>query len=219
MDVIVQEDHDQYMYNNSKNHDEQKLPLLHNIMEVPDDAKRSLIQRAMSQTFQSTAHLANLLPTGTVLSFQLLSPIVTNQGICDSVCKFMTSTLVALCGVSCFLQCFTDSFRDDKGNVCYGLATFRGMWVIDGSTTIPSELGAKYRLRLIDFLHAVMSILVFAAVALFDQNVVSCFFPSPSNETREILTVLPVAIGIFCSMLFVAFPTQRHGIGFPLSTK
>lgn len=219
MDVIVLEDHDQYMYNNSKNHDEQKLPLLHNIMEVPDDAKRSLIQRAMSQTFQSTAHLANLLPTGTVLSFQLLSPIVTNQGICDSVCKFMTSTLVALCGVSCFLQCFTDSFRDDKGNVCYGLATFRGMWVIDGSTTISPELGAKYRLKPIDFVHAVMSILVFAAVVLFDQNVVSCFFPSPSNEAREILTVLPVAIGAFCSMLFVAFPTQRHGIGFPLSTK
>ncbi|TKY59215.1 hypothetical protein E2542_SST16300 [Spatholobus suberectus] len=202
---------------NSNNHDEQKLPLLHN-MEVRD-AERSLIQRAISQTFQSTAHLANLLPTGTVLSFQLLSPVVTNQGNCDPVSKLMTATLVALCGASCFLQCFTDSFRDDKGHVCYGLATFRGLWVIDGSTTLPPQVGAKFRLRFMDFMHAVMSILVFAAVALFDQNVVSCFFPSPSNETREILTVLPVGIGIFCSMLFVAFPTQRHGIGFPLSAK
>ncbi|XP_027921621.1 protein DMP4-like [Vigna unguiculata] len=194
---------------------EQKLPLLHN-MKVPD-ADRSLIQRAISQTFQSTAHLANLLPTGTVLSFQLLSPIVTNQGNCDSVCKIMTATVVALCAVSCFLQCFTDSFRDDKGNVCYGVATFKGLWVIDGSTTLPPQLGAKFRLMFIDFVHAVMSILVFAAVALFDQNVVNCFFPSPSTQAREILTVLPVIIGIFCSMLFVAFPTQRHGIGFPLS--
>ncbi|KAL2322504.1 hypothetical protein Fmac_026883 [Flemingia macrophylla] len=187
-------------------------------MEVPDSEK-SLIKRAISQTFQSTAHLANLLPTGTVLCFQLMSPIVTNQGQCDSVSKLITCTLVALCGTSCFFQSFSDSFRDDKGNVCYGLATFRGLWVIDGSTTLPPQLGAKYRLRFIDFMHAVMSILVFSAVALFDQNVVNCFFPSPSNETGEILTVLPVAIGIFCSMLFVAFPTLRHGIGFPLSAK
>ncbi|KAK7362789.1 hypothetical protein VNO77_04911 [Canavalia gladiata] len=201
----------------SKNHDERKLPLLHN-MEVPE-AERSLAQRAISQTFQSTAHLANLLPTGTVLSFQLLSPIVTNQGNCDSVSKFMTATLVALCGASCFLLCFSDSFRDEKGNVCYGFATFRGLWVIDGSTTIPPELGTKYRVQFIDVLHAVMSILVFAAVALFDQNVINCFFPSPSKETREVLTVLPIGIGVLGSMLFVAFPTQRHGIGFPLSAK
>jgi hypothetical protein len=68
------------------------------------------------------------------------------------------------------------------------------------------------------YMHAVMSILVFAAIALFDQNVVNCFSPEPSNEIQEMLTVLPVAIGVFCSMLFVVFPTERHGIGLPLST-
>ncbi|KAL2321123.1 hypothetical protein Fmac_030092 [Flemingia macrophylla] len=162
---------------NSSNHQEQKEPLLH-IMEVPDFEK-SLIKRAISQTFQSTAHLSNLLPTGTVLCFQLMSPIVTNQGQCDSVSKLMTCTLVALCGTSCFFRCFSDSFRDDKGNVCYGLATFRGLWVMDGSTTLLPQLGAKYRLRFIDFMHAVMSILVFSVVALFDQNMVNGFFPSP----------------------------------------
>ncbi|XP_027348495.1 protein DMP4-like [Abrus precatorius] len=201
----------------SENDDQQKLPLLHN-MEVPEP-ERNLIQRAINQTFQSTAHLSNLLPTGTVLSFQILSPIVTNQGNCDSVSKLMTATLVALCGASCFLLCFSDSFRDNKGNVCYGFATLRGFWVVDGSTTLPPELAAKYRLRFIDFMHAVMAILVFAAIALFDQNVVNCLFPSPSDETQEVLTALPVVIGVLCSMLFVAFPTQRHGIGFPLSTK
>lgn len=128
----------------SKNHDEEKLPLLRN-MEVPE-AERNLIQRAISQTFQSTAHLANLLPTGTVLAFQLLSPIFTNLGNCDSVSKSMTAALVALSGASCFLLCFTDSFRDSKGNICYGFATFRGLWVIDGSTTLPPQLAAKYRL-------------------------------------------------------------------------
>ncbi|MED6157247.1 Protein dmp4 [Stylosanthes scabra] len=199
------------------NDEEQKLPLLHDNKEVPE-AERSTVQRAISQTFQSTAHLANLLPTGTVLSFQLLSPIFTNQGNCDSVSKFMTCTLLSLSAFSCFLLCFTDTFRDSKGNLCHGFATFKGLWVIDGSTTLPPELNAKYRLKFIDVVHAVMSVLVFAAIALFDQNVVNCFFPSPSDEAQEILTALPVGIGALCSMLFVAFPTQRHGIGFPLST-
>ncbi|KAK7246449.1 hypothetical protein RIF29_41317 [Crotalaria pallida] len=200
----------------SNNHDEQKLPLLED-REVPE-AERSPIQQAIGQTFKSTAHLANLLPTGTVLAFQLLSPIFTNQGKCDSVSKFMTAALIALSGASCFLLCFTDSFKDSKGNIFYGFATFKGLYVIDGSTTLPPQVADKYRMRLIDFMHGVMSVMVFAAVALFDQNVVNCFFPEPSTQTREILTALPVGIGVISSMLFVAFPTQRHGIGFPLTT-
>lgn len=196
--------------------DEQKLPLLGEIPK-PITEEKTLVQKAISQTFKSTAHLANLLPTGTVLAFQLLSPIFTNQGTCDSVSRSMTAGLVTLCGISCFLQSFTDSFRDKNGNVCYGLATFQGLWVIDGSATLPTEEAAKYRLQFIDFMHAIMSILVFAAVALFDQNVVSCFYPAPSSEAQEMLTALPVGIGVICSMLFVVFPTNRHGIGFPLT--
>lgn len=75
----------------------------------------------------------------------------------------------------------------------------------------------RYSLRFIDLLHGLMSVLVFAAVALFDGNVVSCFYPAPSDEAQEVLTALPVGIGVICSMLFVVFPTTRHGIGFPLS--
>ncbi|XP_021830218.1 uncharacterized protein LOC110770392 [Prunus avium] len=197
--------------------DEQKLPLLQDMPKSVTEEERTLIQKAIRQTFQSTAHLANLLPTGTVLAFQLLAPIFTNQGNCDSVSRSMTAGLVALCGVSCILLSFTDSYRDKNGNVCYGFATFRGLWIIDGSTTLSPEVDANFRLRFIDFLHAFMSILVFAAVALFDQNVVDCFYPTPSDKAQEILTALPVGIGVICSMLFVVFPTKRHGIGFPLS--
>lgn len=81
------------------------------------------------------------------------------------------------------------------------------------------EVAARYRLRFMDFVHAFMSVLVFGAVALFDQNVVKCFYPTPSDEVKELLTNLPVGIGVLCSMMFVAFPTERHGIGFPLSAK
>ncbi|KAL9355434.1 hypothetical protein Peur_053404 [Populus x canadensis] len=210
MEIKVESHHDSLHTN------EEKLPLLKGVA-MPNEDEQNLIQKAISQTFKSTAHLANLLPTGTILAFQLLLPIFSNQGNCDSVSGSMTAGLVALCGLSCFLSSFTDSFRDKNGNVCYGFATFRGLWVIDGSATIPPEVAANYRLQFIDFMHALMSILVFAAIALFDQNVVDCFYPSPSTKAEEVLTALPVGIGVFTSMLFLVFPTRRHGIGFPLS--
>ncbi|KAB5560637.1 hypothetical protein DKX38_005594 [Salix brachista] len=210
MEIKVESHHD------SSHTNEEKLPLLKGVA-TPNEIEKNLIQKAIGQTFKSTAYLANLLPTGTVLAFQLLLPIFSNQGNCDSVSMSMTAGLVALCGLSCFLSSFTDSFRDKNGNVCYGFATFRGLWVIDGSATIPPEVAANYRLQFIDFMHALMSILVFAAIALFDQNVVDCFYPSPSTKAQEVLTALPVGMGVFTSMLFLVFPTRRHGIGFPLS--
>jgi hypothetical protein len=77
-------------------YDEQKLPLLHNMDVV--EPQKNLIHRTINQTCKSTSRLAHLLPTGTVLSFQLLSPIFTNQGKCDdSVTKLMT---LSLCGAS-----------------------------------------------------------------------------------------------------------------------
>ncbi|GAU23597.1 hypothetical protein TSUD_385860 [Trifolium subterraneum] len=199
----------------SKNNDEKKIPLLQNA-EVPE-ADRNLIQQAISSTFKSTAHLANLLPTGSVLAFQLLSPIFANLGNCDIVSRTMTYALVILCGASCFLLSFSDTIRDSKGHISHGIATFKGLWIIDGCIELPPQVAAKYRLQFIDFVHAMMSILVFLAITMFDQNVVHCFCPEPSKEMREILTMLPLAIGVSCSMLFVSFPTQRHGIGFPLS--
>uniref|UniRef100_A0A6N2KUL0 DUF679 domain-containing protein n=1 Tax=Salix viminalis TaxID=40686 RepID=A0A6N2KUL0_SALVM len=181
-----------------------------NEARLDSESDRARHSRAQPPSGQSLTY-------GTVIAFQLLSPVFSNQGSCDSVTRSMTAGLVVLCGLSCFLSSFTDSFRDNNGDVCYGLATFRGLWVVDGSETIPPEVAANYRLKFIDFMHALMSILVFAAIALFDQNVVECFYPSPSTKAQEILTALPVGIGVFCSMLFIVFPTKRHGIGFPLS--
>lgn len=99
----------------------------------------------------------------------------------------------------------------------YGVASVKGLWVMDASVRLDDDEAEKFRLRFIDFFHAFLSILVFLAVALFDGSVVSCFVPKPSEETKELLVALPIGIGIVCSVLFVAFPSQRHGIGFPLS--
>ncbi|KAL1222924.1 Protein DMP4 [Cardamine amara subsp. amara] len=213
MEITVVEDHQK------STKEDIKKPLLEDGKDFPDIERTKWMHKAMSQTFQTTANLANLLPTGTVLAFQILSPIFSNGGQCDLASKIMTTALVAICGFSCFILSFTDSYRDTNGTICYGMATFNGFWIIDGSATLPPELSKTYKLKFIDFAHAFMSLLVFGAVVLFDRNAVNCFFPAPSVEALEVLTELPVGVGVFCSMLFATFPTRRNGIGFPLSSK
>ncbi|XVF46003.1 hypothetical protein PTKIN_Ptkin02bG0253200 [Pterospermum kingtungense] len=73
---------------------------------------------------------------------------------------------------------------------------------------------SKYIIRFIDGVHAVLSVFVFRAVALRDKNVLNCFYPTPEHETQEVLNIAPVGIGLICSLLFVVFPTRRHGIGY-----
>ena len=77
----------------------------------------------------------------------------------------------------------------------------------------------KYQLRFIDVVHAVLSVLVFGAVALRDKNVLQCFYPTPRHETQEVLDIVPLGVGLICSFLFVVFPTRRHGIGFPVTSR
>ncbi|KAI5387758.1 hypothetical protein KIW84_073744 [Lathyrus oleraceus] len=166
--------------------DIERQPLLEN---APQKIPKTSTQKTMRKALKGTTYLANLLPTGTVLIFQTLSPALTHR----------------------------DSFRDERGKVRYGFATLNGIWVMDGSVKLHVEEARKYKLRLIDLFHACGSILVFGAIALFNQSVITCLAPKPSEEAKEILGALPIGIGILCSFLFVLFPTQRHGIGFPLS--
>ncbi|KAB1227992.1 hypothetical protein CJ030_MR1G022979 [Morella rubra] len=198
--------------------EETQQPLLENAPILPPKPTKTPAQKAIRKSFKISAHLANLLPTGTVLAFQMMSPVFTQQGQCHTfISQLRTLCLLALCCFSCFILCFTDSFRDPRGKVRYGLATARGLWVIDGSATLEPEETAKYRLSCLDFFHAFLSVLVFAAVAMFDKNVVQCFYPTPSEKARQFLIAIPIGIGVVCSLLFVAFPSKRHGIGYPLS--
>ncbi|GAB2279055.1 hypothetical protein Dimus_013716, partial [Dionaea muscipula] len=36
-------------------------------------------------------------------------------------------------------------------------------------------------------------------------------------DREEILNIVPMAVGGLCSVLFIAFPTKRHGIGYPVT--
>lgn len=189
---------------------------------LPPPPSTSLSQRAISQTLSSTAQLANLLPTGSLLALQLLTPIFTNNGSCDSATRPMTFLLLLSLAASCFLASFTDSFKTPDGQVYYGFATFKGMWLFDSQAAAASSSGQipdlrKYKLGFIDWIHAILSVLVLVVLALRDKNVVSCFYPQPSHETQEVLNIVPIGIGFICSLLFMVFPTRRHGIGYPVT--
>lgn len=89
-------------------------------------------QTLSQQLLTSTAHLANLLPTGTLLAFQLLTPVFTHNGFCDHVTAQLTRGLLALLALSCFLASFTDSWRSPHDSqVYYGFVTRRGMWLFE----------------------------------------------------------------------------------------
>ncbi|MCI29607.1 hypothetical protein A2U01_0050816, partial [Trifolium medium] len=135
-------------------------------------------RHAVSGALTGTANLANLLPTGTLLAFQILTPVFTNNGACDSVTRILTLLLLFLLAISCFLACFTDTVKASDGRIYHGLATFKGLWLFDYSpvvdnvsTTLPDL--SKYKLRLIDLIHAFLSVLVFFAVVLRDNNVLT----------------------------------------------
>ncbi|KAK9704970.1 hypothetical protein RND81_07G024000 [Saponaria officinalis] len=210
-------------------HDHQSTttPLVNIINQTssPAPPRQSNGQRVVSQTLASTAYLANLLPTGTLLAFQVLTPVFTHNGQCDTVTRSMTAILLLTLAVSCFLASFTDSLQGPDGQVYYGFATLNGMWLFDYPVTSnpdhehhQQELDlSKYRLRLIDWVHAILSILVFGVLGLRDKNVVNCFSPTPSHEIQEVLDIVPIGVGFICSLLFVVFPTRRHGIGYPIT--
>ncbi|KAI4311220.1 hypothetical protein MLD38_036130 [Melastoma candidum] len=67
--------------------------------------------RLKSRTFTSCSDLIRLSPTGTVFLFRILYPVLWNNGMCDRpVNKYSSPALIALCGISCCLSCFPDSY-------------------------------------------------------------------------------------------------------------
>ena len=176
--------------------------------------KRRLVARGVQSTLSKTSMLANFLPTGTLLTFEMLLPAASGDGTCSAVSVAMLRALLALCAASCFLSHFTDSFRAPDGKVYYGFVTPRGLSLfrtgLDG-VEVPRE--ERYRLAFVDVVHAVMSVLVFAAVALADYRVSGCLVTGHRKEMDEVMESFPLMVGAVCSGLFLVFPNTRYGIG------
>lgn len=168
------------------------------------------------KTFTGFGNLIKLLPTGTVFIYQFLNPVFTNNGSCSSTNKVFTSILIGLCGFSCAFSCFTDSYKGSDGLVHYGIATITGLWP---STNSGSSVNlSSLKLRISDFIHAFLSVVVFAVLSLLDSNTVKCFYPSFESTQKALLMALPPVLGALSGSVFMAFPTTRHGIGYPSSS-
>jgi hypothetical protein len=172
-------------------------------------------------TFKGIGDVLKLLPTATVIVYEVLNPIVTNTGDCGAVgYKIATGVLLAVSAFFCAFSTFTDSYVGaDDGKVKYGLVTPRGLlpFTDDGAATSGRDF-SKYRLRFGDFVHAAFAVAVFAAVSLLaDANTVACFYPSLRDKQKEVVMALPVVVGAVASVVFVVFPSTRHGIGYPPS--
>ncbi|KAL8515452.1 hypothetical protein ACS0TY_014227 [Phlomoides rotata] len=172
-------------------------------------SKKSLTQSTLS----SLGNLVKLLPTGTMFAFQFLNPVLTNNGHCHPVNKYLSGIMITLCGISCCFASFTDSYTDKDGNIHYGIATKKGLWPT--STSSSGQDLSSYKLRFGDFVHAFFSLIVFAVVSLLDPNSVECFYPSFESKQKVLMMALPPVIGAVSAFIFCIFPNKRHGIGYP----
>lgn len=164
--------------------------------------------------------LANLLPTSTFMTFQVIAPLATNDGHCGSTEKIVTGTLLGVFGVIIAITSFTDSVKiPGTGKVHYGLVTTKGLWSpAFQDSGIPGVEGAfytsggkKYRPRGFDFVNAVMSLAAFAALSLLTDPVSSCYF---KNLSKTVVKTVPLLVSVVISFLITFAPAARNGIGF-----
>ncbi|KAL6627897.1 hypothetical protein ACP70R_031623 [Stipagrostis hirtigluma subsp. patula] len=175
------------------------------------------------KVMSSTANLAQLLPTGTVLAYQALSPSFTNHGACLPSNRWLTAALVAVLSALCVFFSFTDSVVGRDRRLYYGVATPRGFNVFNFSGEEEQRewaLGALRRLRIrpLDYVHAFLTAAVFLAMAFSDDGLQRCFFPDAGGNTRELLKNLPLGMAFLASFVFMVFPTKRKGIGYSDTT-
>ncbi|KAL2633319.1 hypothetical protein R1flu_004798 [Riccia fluitans] len=169
----------------------------------------------VNNVYDVASNLANLLPTGTYLAFTTIAPIVTDNGTCDQPTEVWQSVAVtALFAAFCFFSCFTDSYQAADGQVYYGIVTPSGLWTPQLPVVLHPGDKEEYKLTVGDFIHAVLSVAVFAACALMTPNIKSCFYPGLSDD---VVRTLPAFVAFVVSTVFTAFPSKRHGIGFPVS--
>ncbi|KAG0500239.1 hypothetical protein HPP92_000311 [Vanilla planifolia] len=143
----------------------------------------------------------------------MLLPSASGDGTCSPVSTTMIHVLLGICALSCFFFHFTDSFRAADGRVYYGFVTPRGLALFKTGLGVEVPRDEKYVMGFVDLIHAAMSVVVFAAIALSDHRVTNCLFPGRKEEMNEVMETFPLMVGVVCSGLFLVFPNTRYGIG------
>ncbi|KAM0055685.1 putative protein DMP [Helianthus debilis subsp. tardiflorus] len=184
------------------------------------------------KTLAAASNLANLLPTSMVLAFRALTPSFTNSGTtCIPANRYLTTSLIGVSSIICFLSSFTDSFIDpfDK-KLYYGIATFKGFYIfnygsygthrhcreqeVKAANDEDVERLKRLKINGIDVVHAFVSLVVFLVFAFSDIDVQRCMFPHSGANLSVVMMNLPLGVGILASFLFTIFPTTRRGLGY-----
>ncbi|XP_050203285.1 protein DMP8-like [Mercurialis annua] len=203
---------------NNENH-QTTTPFSSSSIPPPENSKepgrkRRAVAKGVQNTLSKTSMLVNFLPTGTLLTFEMVLPTVIKNGECSThVSVLMLLLLLGLCAVSCFFFHFTDSFKGPDGKVYYGFVTPKGLAVFKPGLGVEVPKDERYKVGLTDFVHAMMSVMVFAAIALSDHRVTNCLFPGYVEEMTQVMESFPIMVGVVCSGLFLVFPNTRYGIG------
>ncbi|OVA01983.1 Protein of unknown function DUF679 [Macleaya cordata] len=166
---------------------------------------------ALNTILSGTARLNVLLPTATILAFSIFTPLLTNDGKCKTLNRWLMGVFLAISSASCVFFAFTDSFRTSSGRLYYGVATFRGIWTFNGGRKRPN-VPENYRLRWADLFHASLSLVAFLTFAALNTDVVECYY---RQMPRKVTNTVPLVVGFVISVLFVLFPSTRKGIGHP----
>ena len=93
-----------------------------------EEADESNFIYIINAILSGTARLNVLLPTVTILAFTIFAPLLTNDGQCTSLSRWLMGSFLIFLGASCVFFTITDSFRTATGRLYYGIATFRGIW-------------------------------------------------------------------------------------------
>ncbi|KAK9052164.1 hypothetical protein SSX86_028792 [Deinandra increscens subsp. villosa] len=176
--------------------------------------RKRAVAHGIQKTLSKTSMLVNFLPTGTLLTFEMVLPSVYGTGECTGVGTVMITVLLGICTMSCVFFHFTDSFRGADEKTYYGFATPWGLRVfklVPPGVEVPKD--ERYILGFSDLVHAVMSSMVFLAIAFSDHRVTNCLFPRHTEELDEAMQSFPLMVGVVCSGLFLVFPNTRYGIG------
>ncbi|XP_052190514.1 protein DMP2-like [Diospyros lotus] len=165
----------------------------------------------LNTILSGTARLNVLLPSATILAFTIFAPILTNDGQCDALNRWLMAVFSALSAGSCIFLSITDSFRTATGRLYYGVATRGGIWTFNGGRKKPLR-PSDYRLGWGDLFHGSLSLIAFLTFAALHPDAVSCYYPA---LPRKVSNTAPLVVGFVVSVLFVIFPSRRRGIGYP----
>lgn len=184
--------------------DDDFVPTYDQVEDINDQSNATYI---LNIILSGAASLNRLLPSATILAFSLLHPLITNDGQCTALNRWMMGCFLALFAASCVLFSITDSFRTTTGRLYHGVATVNGTWSSCAGHEQPC-VPYNYRLRWPDLFYSLLSLLAFLTFAAAHSDVLRCY---NMDLPRKIRMYVPLVVGLLVSGLVIIFPSRRNG--------